>query len=186
MLDLFLSRASLKKQKSFKSNLKKIIISTIVILVTLGGMATADFFICNSLLSGEATKIDEDTKMEIEETEEAVLSYEKQITETLSFYKDNYDNLSYELKNNFELEFDELDIELKKYSDEEVCIIAKYKNYDNVEFILKDNKFEKFEEEKTEGILLIACVCFCILIDLLIIAFLLVIFLMIGELKKNK
>lgn len=180
MLNVFLSRTSLKKQKSFKRNFKKIIIRTIVILITLGAMIAIDFFICNIAFNSELTK------PEIEEAEEVVLSYEKQISEAVSFYKENYDNLSYELKNKFELEFDELDIVLKKYSDEEVHIIAKYKNYDNVEFILKDNKFEKFEEEKSVGFLVPFCVCFCIFIDLCIILLVLSVFFMFRDFKEFK
>lgn len=180
MLDLFLSRASLKKQKSFRSNLKKIIIRTIVILITLGAMIAVDFFICNITFNSKSTK------SEIEETEEVVLLYEKQIFDSISFYKDNYDNLSYELKNNFELKFDELKISIKKNSEEEIHMIAKYKNYDNLEFILKDNKFEKFEKEKSLGFLVPVCVCFCMLIDLGIIVIVLVVFFVFREFKEFK
>lgn len=180
MLNVFLSRTSLKKQKSFKRNFKKIIIRTIVILITLGAMIAIDFFICNIAFNSESTK------PEIEETEEVVLSYKKQISEAVSFYKENYDNLSYELKNNFELEFDELKISIKKNSEEEIHMIAKYKNYDNLEFILKDNKFEKFEKEKSVGFLVPVCVCFCIFIDLCIIVLVLVGFFLFREFKEFK
>lgn len=180
MLDLFLSRASLKKQKSFKRNFKKIIIRTIVILITLGAMIAVDFFICNITFNSKPTK------SEIEETEEVVLLYEKQIFDSISFYKDNYDNLSYELKYNFELKFDELKISIKKNSEEEIHMIAKYKNYDNLEFILKDNKFEKFEKEKSVGFLVPVCVCFCMLIDLGIIVIVLVVFFVFREIKEFK
>ena len=180
MLNVFLSRTSLKKQKSFKRNFKKIIIRTIVILITLGAMIAIDFFICNITFNSELTK------PEIEEAEEVVLSYKKQISEAGSFYKENYDNLSYELKNNFELEFDELKISIKKNSEEEIHMIAKYKNYDNLEFILKDNKFEKFEKEKSVGFLVPVCVCFCMFIDLCIIVLILIGFFLFREFKEFK
>ena len=180
MLNVFLSRTSLKKQKSFKRNFKKIIIRTIVILITLLAMIAIDFFICNITFNSELTK------PEIEETEEVVLLYEKQISEAVSFYKENYDNLSYELKNNFELEFDELKISIKKNLEEEIHMIAKYKNYDNLEFILKDNKFEKFEKEKSVGFLVPVCVCFCMLIDLCIIVLILIGFFLFREFKEFK
>lgn len=180
MLNVFLSRTSLKKQKSFKSNFKKIIIRTIVILITLGVMIAIDFFICNITFNSESTK------PEIEEAEEVVLSYEKQISEAVYFYKENYDNLSYELKNNFELEFDELKIAIKKNSEEEIHMIAKYKNYDNLEFILKDNKFEKIQKEKSVGFLVPVCVCFCMLIDLCIIVLILIGFFLFREFKEFK
>ena len=180
MLNVFLSRTSLKKQKSFKRNFKKIIIRTIVILITLGAMIAIDFFICNITFNSELTK------PEIEEAEEVVLSYKKQISEAVSFYKENYDNLSYELKNNFELEFDELKISIKKNSEEEIHMIAKYKNYDNLEFILKDNKFEKLEKEKSVGFLVPVFVCFCMLIDLCIIVLILIGFFLFREFKEFK
>lgn len=166
MLDLFLSRSILKKLKSFKNNFKKISIYTVVILAILGGIVTADFFICNSFLSGEATKINEDTKNQIEETEELVLSYEDKIAEAAFFYKSNYGNLSYNLKHNFELEFDELEIEIGRNSNEEIHILAQYKSYDDVEFILSENKLEKLEKEEP---VVLYCVLTCIVLDVFIL-----------------
>lgn len=174
MLDLFLSMSMLKRFKSFKNNFKKISIYTVVILAILAITVIFDFFICNYFLSGEETKIDEDTKIQIEETEEVVLSYEDQIIEAASFYKSNYDNLSYLLKESFELEFDELELKIKRTSDEETHVLAQYKSYDDVEFIFNENQLEKLEEnenEEEEGELsvVLECIVTCILLDCFIL-----------------
>lgn len=177
MLKLFLSRSTLKRLKKIKNfdwwMLIKRIIFVLIILFFIACAVFFDLWVCGWTANQKDNEKNEEIDSSYSKIEEEVSLYEKKIIDVASFYNSNYDILTPSAKSHLSLEFDAITVEFDKNSDEKIIISAEDSNYNTVEFIVKENKLEKIEDDNSEDseyCVILLKIFVCVIIDLTIFA----------------